>query len=449
MDLLKHTPYLLDDKTGQHLIDVALKLHEDVSLLRRDGTIDAATLDQLRREWRFRQIHESAAIEGNELTLNETRIAIQRGITISGKPSEHSDEVQRLNDALDYLEVLVRQTTPLTEHEIRLVHTLILGRGNRDAGVYRLVDVAITNSPHKPPIPLKVPEQMADLSGWLAREQDVPVALLAAVFHAWLVHIHPFRDGNGRTARAMTNLLLMRNGYPIVIIRKADRQRYYEALRASDDGDITLLLELLIERSEHSLQQIDRARTAVSGVSLTMEKIQQKEQEQKEFAYRAWADGVRLLGSTLEDIVSHAERISPDFVMKVAHYDVPTFEDYEQICSGRTGGNAWFIKLVIGRKNIRHSILLWIGYVSVDLKQLLGLPEFIPSLKVSIPNDTPPPTWKLADNSFPCSVREIAYVNGEYFRLNQVDHTYQLSQAENVVALTSELVTELLNGWFT
>ncbi len=276
MGLLSGTPYLLDDARAPRILQVVKKLENEIRLLRSSGSLDENTLAKLRQEWGIQSVHESAAIEGNQLTLSETEIAIQRGITISGKPPEHSSEVQNLNEALKYLESLARSRSPVTQWEIREIQSLVLGRTG-DSGAYRMVEVQITNSPHKPPHPILVQEQMDEYAEWLAQATDVPVPLLAAVSHAWLVHIHPFRDGNGRTARAILNLQLIRAGYPIVIVRRKDRERYYESLRASDEGDLTLLLDLIVERIEDSLRQIDRARKSVTGISLALQKVKEQE----------------------------------------------------------------------------------------------------------------------------------------------------------------------------
>ena len=268
MDLLSGTPYVLDQSRASHILKAAEQLEENVQLLRREGALDKTTLDRLRLEWGFKQVHESTAIEGNELTLNETQIAIQRGITISGKPPAHSAEVQNLHRALQYVDQIAKQESPLTEREIRELQAMIVGNDRPDRGSYRKIEVAISNSPHKPPHPVKVPEDMSSFASWIAGECHLPVPLLCAVSHAWLVHIHPFSDGNGRTARAVSNLQLIRAGYPIVVIRRKDRQRYYEALRASDDSDITPFFELVVERCRDSLLSPFRHRGGIVRVLL-------------------------------------------------------------------------------------------------------------------------------------------------------------------------------------
>jgi Fic family protein len=406
--------------------------------------LDPDTLGRLRQEWGIRQVHESAAIEGNQLTLNETQVAIQRGITISGKPPEHSAEVQNLHNALQYVETLARSSTPITEAEIRELQGIIVGRNTPGAGMYRSVEVQISGAPHKPPHPLQVPPMMQTFARWIAdAEQTTPLPLLTAVCHAWLVHIHPFVDGNGRTARAVTNLLLIRQGYPIVVIRKKDRQRYYEALRESDEGDITGVLELIVDRCQDSIRQIDRVRTATTGLSLVLQRVREKEERQ----YRIWSDGLRLFGSTLESAMKEVEA-DPDFSVEAHYYDVPSIEDYRDICSGSPGGNTWFFRYKITRGKISRSFLLWIGFSSTDLTTMLSMEHPIPSVKISVPNDEPPPVWVLADKSFPSQAVEFAYENGRFYRLEGRTDPPRLRVYDSVVQLAAEFVAELVEGWF-
>lgn len=133
MQLLSGTPYLLDDARAPRILRIVKQLEEEIRLLRSGGTLEEVTLARLRREWGVQSVHECAAIEGNRLTLRETEIAIQRGITISGKPPEDSSEVQNLDEALEYLESLAQSSSPVTQWEIREIQSLVLGRTN-DSG---------------------------------------------------------------------------------------------------------------------------------------------------------------------------------------------------------------------------------------------------------------------------------------------------------------------------
>lgn len=442
MKLLDGSPYLLDARTGPKIIEAASRLSERVELLRRHGPLHEKTLLRLRKEWGVRQVYESAGIEGNQLDMSETQMAIQKGITVSGKPPEHSEEVQNLHRALDFLETLVAEKSPLREREIREVHDIILGPTSRDRGVYRTVDVAISNSPHKPPTFIRVIDEMAAYVAWIEKGySNVPTPLLAAVCHAWLVHIHPFRDGNGRTARAVMNLLLMRHGFPVVVVRRTDRQRYYEALRRSDEGDIGPFLELLTERCDDGIKQIDRLRKAEEGLSIALEQVRAAEERH----YRMWLDGVRLMATSMEDAIKTVEEQDPGFTAQVQHYDAPEFDQYKALCARDASGATWLIRLSLSRGGERHSVLLWVGFASDPLLAGLKESKTIPSVLVSMENPNAVPQWVLADETFVASEREFAFLRGRYYARYRDG---KLREYESVVTLTSAFVRSLIEGWF-
>lgn len=230
-------------------------------LERRRSVLDAhrplppATVHSLFEALRVEHTYASNAIEGNSLTLQETQVALE-GLTVGGKPLRDHLEAIDHADAFDYVRALADQREPLTESAIRSVHALVLRRSRPDdAGRYRAVQVFISGSRHVPPDPVAVPGAMRDLLSWLRAVEDArsePVAL-AAEFHARLVTIHPFVDGNGRTARLASNLLLMRHGYPPASWAPEDRSEYYRALEAASlEGRreaITLLTAQAVART--------------------------------------------------------------------------------------------------------------------------------------------------------------------------------------------------------
>jgi Fic family protein len=438
-ELFKGTPFLMERGTGDQILQASKKIHEEVRLLRSNGKLDDKTLAALRKEWGFQQVHESAAIEGNELTLNETEMAILQGITISGKPPKHSREVQNLHGALQYLEELTQAELPITEHEIRQIHALVLGSEDSEGGKYRTVEVRITNSPHRPPSPVAVAGEMANFSGWMSRA-TLPIPLLAAVSHAWLVHIHPFSDGNGRTARAVTNLLLMRHGFPVVVIRRKDRQRYYECLRAADDGDIGSMVELVIERVKHSLQHIDRIRSATTGINNAILAVQEAERRR----FRIWQDATNLFLSQLAEALSQCTA-SVGFSMEFLRYDPAGEEDYRAIEARDTSANCWLAKVSIRKGGQIRSLLLWLGHASAEITHSCHLPPAIPALKLSERNPHGFPKWLEPSDGFPTSIREIVF-HGETF---YVKRSGGATKAESLLALANQLAGEIFVGWFS
>lgn len=186
-------------------------------------------------------IYESNAIEGNTLTLAETELVLNRGLTIGGKPLKDHLEATNHRTAFQRLKELAAAQEPFTERALLGLHGMILrGIDDASAGRYRNVPVRIVGARHVPPNPLRVPELMTDLFAWYSAEGAVLHAVHAAADLHWrIARIHPFTDGNGRTARLAMNLHLLRLGHPITIIRAERDQRrdYYQALADSDAGE--------------------------------------------------------------------------------------------------------------------------------------------------------------------------------------------------------------------
>ena len=177
---------------------------------------------------------ESNRIEGNTLTLRETDLVVNKGLTVSGKSMREHLEAINHYEAILYIRDLASQGVALNEREIRNIHALVLRGIDRDnAGRYRSVPVMISGSRHVPPQPWAVPKLMEEYGLWLAGESlSLHPVLRAAEAHERLVTIHPFIDGNGRTARLVMNLILLANGYAIANIPgdTENRRAYYDAL---------------------------------------------------------------------------------------------------------------------------------------------------------------------------------------------------------------------------
>jgi len=198
--------------------------------------------------------YTSNAIEGNTLTAVETTLVIEQGITVAGKPLRDHLEAIDHYEAIRYVRELARQTTPLTEMDVRNLHRLVVLRSHPDiAGRYadqgRFV---LTEAGRKAfPSPAEVPALMGEFAAWLGRAPDTPETAFAA--HRRLVDIHPFNDGNGRTARLLMNLILLRGLYPPVAVRPEDRPAYFRALQTDPEEGGTTFRRLLYERLDASL----------------------------------------------------------------------------------------------------------------------------------------------------------------------------------------------------
>jgi len=180
---------------------------------------------------------ESNRIEGNTMTLRETDLVINEGLTISGKSMREHLEAINHQEAIAYIKELMNKNTSLIEREVLSIHNLILrGIHPEDAGRYRKVQVMIKGSAHMPPQPFLVAKEMEDYFIWYeTNKKKLHPIVLAAEMHERLVTIHPFIDGNGRTSRLVMNLILLQHGYVIANI-KGDydsRMRYYQALETA------------------------------------------------------------------------------------------------------------------------------------------------------------------------------------------------------------------------
>ena len=208
--------------------------------------------EQVIIEWTY----NSNAIEGTSLSLRETELIIEHGLTIKGKPLKEHFEAVNHKDAILFLEDMIKKGRfKVNQLLIRQIHRLILKEiDNDNAGKYREVKVKITVSKYVPPSPAVVPVKMRQFERWL-RDKNSKKNLVdyAALAHFTLVDIHPFIDGNGRTARLLMNLVLMNQGFPPTVVLKTDRQKYYRTLDTAHGGELKPFVDFIARNVERSL----------------------------------------------------------------------------------------------------------------------------------------------------------------------------------------------------
>ena len=210
------------------------------------------TLKSLEDNFKLEWTYNSNAIEGNTLTLKETKVVLE-GITIGGKTIREHLEAINHKEAIEFLEELVQNNNELSEIDIKNIHAIVLkGIDNENAGRYRTENVIISGASHIPPDAIIVPESMEKLiyryDEW--KEKYHPI-IVAALLHAEFVKIHPFIDGNGRTGRLLMNFEVMKNGYPPIIIKNEERHKYYDALDVGAlTGDYTEFVKMVTKQAE-------------------------------------------------------------------------------------------------------------------------------------------------------------------------------------------------------
>lgn len=229
--------------------------------------------ERLRIEWTY----NSNAIEGNTLTLGETAFFLREGLTSEGKPLKDYLEAQNHAEAIDSLHEIVKQKRPLSESFIKQLHSLLLkgieftyakGTGGKlirkplAAGKYKTRPnhvLTISGKIHKYVEPIHVPDEMEKLLKWYDGAKSVHPVEKAAIFHYRFVAIHPFDDGNGRMARLLMNLILMRHGYFPCIIKNENRYKYLKSLEMADAfNDMSVFVSFIEGEVEATMQSILR-----------------------------------------------------------------------------------------------------------------------------------------------------------------------------------------------
>ena len=231
------------------------RLYEKQAILLQSRPLPNIALQKIKENLSIEWTYNSNSIEGNTLTLRETQMVLQEGITIKGITLREHFEAKNHENAINYLYRIIKDDYILRSIDILSLHGLVL-RSIEDefAGRIRNGGVRITGANFVPPNANKVSDLLDELIDFVnTNPLNMNDIELATVFHHKLVWIHPFFDGNGRTVRLAMNLLLMRKGFPPAIILKNDRKKYYEALNQANGGNYQKLTLLMCQALERTL----------------------------------------------------------------------------------------------------------------------------------------------------------------------------------------------------
>ena len=231
------------------------RLYDKMAVLKKSRPSPNIALHKIKESLALEWTYNSNSIEGNTLTLRETQMVLQEGVTIKGKSLREHFEAKNHEKAITYLLKLVNDNYILRSVDILSLHQLVLNLIEDDfAGRLRNGGVRISGANFIPPNASKVADLFDELVDFC---NNNPLNLndieLATIFHHKFVWIHPFFDGNGRTVRLVMNLLLMRKGFPPTIILSTDRKKYYEALNQANNGNYQKLMLLMCQALERTL----------------------------------------------------------------------------------------------------------------------------------------------------------------------------------------------------
>ena len=238
------------------LHDIRTQIDELKARLASARPLPEAALHKIEEALAIEYTYESNRIEGNTLTLQETALVIEEGLTIGGKSLREHLEAINHNEAIAFIKDIAQGKEPISERTILQIHALILrGIDRQNAGRYRTVPVLISGSRHVPPKPYLVEKQMEDFLlrfREMENEGGIHPVDIAAYLHDELVRIHPFIDGNGRTSRLLMNLYLLRHGYVMVLLKgdAESKLAYYKALETSHVDKNPAPFRQLVEEAE-------------------------------------------------------------------------------------------------------------------------------------------------------------------------------------------------------
>ncbi len=217
--------------------------------------LNKSIVKKLEEEFSIAWTYNSNAIEGNTLSLQETEMVINLGITVGGKTvNEHLEAINH-KKGIDFIRSIVLRKEKITEKTILKLHEYILSSiDDNSAGNYRRENVRIIGAHHIPPQAIKIPRLMDEFMEWFYKnEYKGNIPQFASDIHYKLVMIHPFIDGNGRVARLFMNLILLKHGFPPAIILKVDRKRYYRVLNEANIGNKDPLDNFVVRSIERAL----------------------------------------------------------------------------------------------------------------------------------------------------------------------------------------------------
>jgi hypothetical protein len=303
----------------------------------------------------------------------DVEISSSRGYSFpAGTPDEvRADprvyEVLGLYRAHEIADRWSQSERPPIASEMRELHKTILG-DTRGAGEYKQFSNAIAGATHKTTEPYDVARVILEIADWWAEGTPDPI-LTATVVHAWFAHVHPFDDGNGRTARVLANLELARHGYPPLIIRpESDRGQYYTALAQSDDGDLLPLYDLFVNAIRRQVKLMSRP-------AYVLELIEDKFLASEKDRLTFWRTTLDTLQAELEE---ECRRKGATFKL----YGKPSLQSFSLLRERNRDGNSWFAE--IGRPGRPAMWLLWFGYQSDDYCDITPDEKRFPSIFVSI-----------------------------------------------------------------
>jgi Fic family protein len=353
MELIKLADVHMDEVTKAMLNDLA-ELARQVNEIR---PMSAEVLRQVRDELFGEQVFSSNAIEGNTLTIRETRLVLQTKAFLDVRRKREAQEALNLGDAIRKIEEIYGNDAEWHDLASFLAVHEILMRGVNDgiAGLVRNRDVMIIGARRQPPGSREASALLDSIFADLGGAENVNPLMLAAWAHWAIARVHPFEDGNGRMARLWQDLILLRARLTVAIIRPQDRDKYLDALMKADEGDLNPLAQLLCQRVMSTLQVYLNAQEANDNLSGWATELVGEasalESEKRRIAYERWRHAVEQLRDAFErcaSLISRSADLSRE--VQVQGYELIDQSTWETLLAGGGAKKTWFFKTWFRRK---------------------------------------------------------------------------------------------------
>ncbi len=440
----------ISSRTKDRLRSLELRINE----FRNKGCFLKANLIEHARKHALEAVFHSNKIEGNPLTKGETQTALLQlnRSQLSAKELEAKNLETAYYWMLEHFESFFEQP----ESFIREINSLIVKDLRQDGGQYRNSSVTLSGADFVPPQAYTVPAFMQQLSREIRNGAiDRSPLEFASTIHTKFVWIHPFNDGNGRTARILLNACLLAHGLPVIVVNFADRERYIYCLNESNKGDLSSMVEFFVECFEQQLEDfrlpesvtapaetkaektpaitplvlqseiatIDRAirevgleETENPLVSVMQQKLLE-ENKIREARYEAWKQSLLTIPAEFKAIIesfnSNQDYRTAGYRIKMQEYDLLTQDKYEDIGAGKGATKTWFLGLEISGPNSRERVLFFFSHASSKIT------EDVKSSKVGLVASRFDGSRYQRLGSEPISLREIGYRDGQLLFLSR------------------------------
>ncbi len=455
MDIPSPQEVSLNQVTQELILDVT-DLARQVNERR---PIPPDVIDSIQKELLGERVYNSNAIEGNTLTLRETKVILATGTMIDVGRRREATEVINLGKAIAEMEALVEDRNSWNDAtRFAAVHrTLLTGIMDHAAGVIRSERVMITGAKHQPPGPSQLDALIEQFFSKLRTTTEIEPVRLATWVHWGIARIHPFKDGNGRMARLWQDLILFGHRLTASVIRQQDRNEYYLALSSADEGDFNPLTQL-VARSLSKTPQIyinaqrefdelkDWATSIVGESNVRLD-------EKRKLEYLRWARQMEQLRDAFERCATQITSASNGrFEIQVRSFDILDQSTWETLRSGGRAAKTWFFwtNFRCGQERIQYCFFFGKHFFApVDQ----GIPDIGPNVSLLISEQNRDEDAIRLTDSYdgPVTLRELLIVNDKVARkrgdLAQGSLTYDFDI--DPLAVAREFIQEVLLGGMT